>query len=159
MEKEKNNFPFKAFLLVSVLVALPFIGGQICGTQDNAKNDTQSSFSSTQQISTTTNIVSEFIPPSQSSKYIGKTVTVCGDVVDSFYAISSAGKPTFLNFEYPYPMNSFVVVIWGDDRSKFPPVPENYFLNKRVCANGLIETYQGTPQIVAEQFNQLFLGE
>ena len=36
MEKEKNNFPFKAFLLVSVLVALPFIGGQICGTQDNA---------------------------------------------------------------------------------------------------------------------------
>ena len=95
------------------------------------------------------------IAAAQAASHVGERTTVCGDVVDSRYAPSSKGSPTFLNFEKPYPNHIFTVVIWGSERSRFPSNPESHYRNKNVCATGLIETYSGKPQIIARDPSQL----
>jgi hypothetical protein len=95
------------------------------------------------------------ISANEAPPYIGQEAKVCGRVVDSRYAQTSRGSPTFLNFDRPYPNHVFTVVIWGSDRGSFPSSPETYYRGKRVCASGLIEPYQGKPQIVAMSDSQL----
>ena len=89
------------------------------------------------------------------SSSVGQRTTVCGDVADTRYASGSRGQPTFLNFERAYPNHVFTVVIWGDERSKFPSRPESHYSSKNVCATGLIETFDGKPQIIAREPSQL----
>jgi hypothetical protein len=98
---------------------------------------------------------SETLTPSQASRHVGSQATVCGLVVSTNYATGSNGKPTFLNFDKPYPNHPFAVVIWGNDRPKFPPNPERYYLNKPLCATGLIESYKGKPEITAHTSTHL----
>ena len=85
----------------------------------------------------------------------GNFLVVCGQVENSRYAETSKGKPTFLNFAELNADHLFTVVIWGDSRENFPPHPESYYIGKQVCVTGLIESYQGKPQIVAEDAVQL----
>ena len=91
----------------------------------------------------------------EASSSVGQRATVCGDVADTRYASGSRGQPTFLNFERAYPNHVFTVVIWGDERSKFPSRPESHYSSKNVCATGLIETFDGKPQIIAREPSQL----
>jgi hypothetical protein len=95
----------------------------------------------------------------EASAYMGEDATVCGPVVDSRYARTSRGSPTFLNFDFPYPSHTFTVVIWGDDLGGFPSNPDTYYSGNTVCASGLIEEYQGKPQIVASDDSQLVMGD
>lgn len=92
----------------------------------------------------------------EAKEHIGDRLTVCGIVVDSHWASGSNGKPTFLNIGEPYPdPDRFTVVIWIDNRSKFPPYPEEHYLGMTVCVEGLIESYEGTAQIEATSPNQI----
>lgn len=93
----------------------------------------------------------------QALSHVGRQVTVCGTVADTNYASFSNGSPTFLNFDKPHPRNKFTVVIWGSDRSQFPSSPESFYRNKRVCANGLIEIFNGKAQIIARTESQLVI--
>jgi hypothetical protein len=95
------------------------------------------------------------ISASQAISHVGERATVCGDVVDSRYARSSRGSPTFLNFDRPFPNHIFTVVIWGSERSAFPSSPEVHYRSQEVCATGLIEMFQGKPQIIARDPSQL----
>lgn len=84
----------------------------------------------------------------EAASYIGEYKTVCGPVVDSNYASSSNGQPTFLNLGEPYPKpNRFTVVIWGRNRSQFSTGPERLYFGSTICVTGLIEEYRGIPQI------------
>ncbi len=67
------------------------------------------------------------------------------------YASGSSGQPTFLNVgrDYPNP-DRFTVVIWGDTRDNFPFAPEVEYDNRTICVTGLIETFEGVPQIIAD---------
>ena len=86
----------------------------------------------------------------------GDRLTVCGPVVDTHWASGSNGKPTFLNIGKPYPdPDRFTVVIWIDYRANFPPSPEDYYLGKTICVTGLIDEYNGSPQIEAQQLSQI----
>ena len=86
---------------------------------------------------------------SEAGKYAGEERTVCGPVKGTHYAESSNGKPTFLNIgeDYPSPKR-FTVLIWGDDRDNFPSEHELFYAEKNICANGEIQEYQGTFEIV-----------
>lgn len=88
--------------------------------------------------------------------HIGERTTVCGPVVGTHWASGSKGKPTFLNIgrDYPDP-GRFTVVIWGENRANFPQPPEGYYLGKTICVTGLIEPYEGTPQIEAKHPDQI----
>ena len=90
---------------------------------------------------------SSVIKAKDAIKYVGDYKTVCGKVVSGTYASSSRGNPTFLNLDKSYPNHYFTIVIWGKNRSNFSSPPENMYLYKDVCVEGIIETYRGKAQI------------
>ena len=88
--------------------------------------------------------------------HIGQRTIVSGTVVGTNYASGSSGQPTSLNMCYDYPNpNRFTVVIWGRDRDKFPPSPEDYYLGKTIYVWGLIQLYEGVPGIEVTSPSQI----
>jgi len=98
--------------------------------------------------------VGRSITPADAKNHIGQRQTVCGVVMSASYAARSSGTPTFLYLDEPYRRHIFMAVIWGEDRRKFG-TPEISLKEKRVCISGLIEKYQGVPQIVLRKTSQL----
>ena len=94
----------------------------------------------------------------EAKNHVGEKSTVCGKVVDTHLAGRSRGQPTFLNLDERYPKQIFTIVIWGSDRDKFGN-PEVKYANKNVCVTGLIKTYRGVPEIVAEHPGQIEIQE
>ncbi len=88
----------------------------------------------------------------------GEIGIVEGVVVRTYYAQSSKGQPTFLDFHDPYE-DYFTAVIWGEDRDKFPPEPETCYRGKTVRITGLIETYKGAPEIILTDPAQIWVVE
>ena len=88
--------------------------------------------------------------------HIGDRTTVWGPVAGAKYGITSRGQPTWLNIgkDYPSP-ERFVVIIWGDYRANFPQAPEVYYLGKTIYVTGLIEEYNGIPQIEVKTPDQI----
>jgi len=92
----------------------------------------------------------------EAKNHIGERTTVYGPVVDTHYASGSSGKPTFLNMGNSYPdPNRFTVVIWIGNRAKFPQPPEIYYNGKTIYVNGLIDSYEGVPQIEVTSPDQI----
>jgi endonuclease YncB( thermonuclease family) len=89
-----------------------------------------------------------------------RVIVVEGVVVRTFYAETSSGSPTFLDFHDSY-QDWFTCVIWGEDREDFlqafPPSPEDYFLEKRVRVSGTINIYQGAPEIILSEPSQIWV--
>jgi hypothetical protein len=92
--------------------------------------------------------------------HAGEVRIVEGIVVRTHYAEKSKGKPTFLDFHVPY-KEYFKALIWDDNRDKFmqafPPNPETYFEDKKVRIKGLIETYEGAPEIILNDPSQIWI--
>src|SRR5262245_10213521 len=93
------------------------------------------------------------ITPAQAKDHVGKQATVCGVVASANFATRSKRQPTSLNLDEPYPRHIFTAVIWIEDRPKFG-TPET-LKGRRVCVSGLVESYQGVPQIVLWDADQL----
>ena len=104
--------------------------------------------------SSSANSAGNSISPAEAKNFIGKTATVCGKVASANYATRSRKQPTFLNLDETFPRHVFTAVIWGDDRSKFGE-PEKDLKGKKVCVTGLIEEYQGKPEMILRSKNQL----
>lgn len=92
--------------------------------------------------------------PAQAKSNIGKAATVCGKVASARYATNTNRKPTFLNLDEPFPRQIFTVVIWENDRAVFGQ-PEIDLLDKRICVTGLIEQYNGKPEMILNNKDQL----
>jgi len=90
----------------------------------------------------------------QAKNHIGENATVCGTVASIHYAAGSRGAPTFVNLEKRYPNEIFTILIWGEDLAKFSTKPSTWD-GKRVCATGTINSYRGTPEIVAKSQDQI----
>ncbi|SFV29913.1 DNA-binding protein [Thermoflavifilum thermophilum] len=82
------------------------------------------------------------------ARYVNQQVTVCGKIASTYYDSTSKRKPTFLNFRYPHPDETFTVVIWGDDRKNFPYKPETYLKNKQICVKGKITLFHDEPEMI-----------
>ena len=101
-------------------------------------------------------IPSKGIDWDEAKSYVGEYKVVCGPVVDTAYASGSSGKPTFLNLGRSYPdPERFTVVIWDGNRANFPAQPDNYYLGKNICVDGLIELYKGGAQIEGTTSDQI----
>ena len=90
----------------------------------------------------------------QAADHIGEIALVCGIIASTRYAHQSNGAPTYLNFDRPYPENEFTVVVWGNDRGKFPYKPED-LKDHQACVYGRIDEYRGKPQIIALRPEQI----
>jgi len=86
------------------------------------------------------------IPAAEASSHAGQNATVCGLVTGVHTAAGSKGKPTFLNFDKPYPSQDFTVMIWDDDRPAFGDLAK--YSGHRVCAHGTIKEFRGKPEMV-----------
>ncbi len=93
------------------------------------------------------------IPSSQAKDHIGDTLTVCGKVADARHLDTGSG-PTFLNFDKPFPDHTFTAFIAGDNRAKFG-TPEKEYLEKDICVTGKIQEYNGKPEIVLTEPQQV----
>lgn len=89
----------------------------------------------------------EPIPAAEAGTHIGERVTVCGKVAGAAHFDRLRGEPTFLNFDRPYPEQTFTVVIWGQNLGKFERPPHQAFAGKEICVTGTVENYKGKPQI------------
>jgi hypothetical protein len=92
--------------------------------------------------------------PEEAASYIGKNATVCGLIASGNYAAGFPTQPTFLDFSKPYPNEPFSALILGDDREKFG-TPEISLREKYICVTGEIFLYQGKPQIILRDPDQL----
>ncbi len=94
------------------------------------------------------------ISPSQAKDYIGKKVTVCGQVSNVFYYERGKGSPTFIDMGGKYPNDQFEVLIWKEDRSKF-----SYDLQSldqaKICVTGVIKEYKGKPEVEVSTPDQM----
>ena len=99
--------------------------------------------------------VLDTVPSDQAQEHIGETTTVCGLVASSRYLEWEGNRPTYLNFDHPYPNQTFAVMIPGASRAEFKKPPEAVFYGKTVCVTGLIVDYHGRPAIVVENPSQI----
>jgi cardiolipin synthase len=79
----------------------------------------------------------------QTAAYVGQTVTVEGEVIDTY----DSGKVTFLNFDEE---RTFTVVIFASDYPAFPQPPEDLYWRKRVRVTGQLKPYEGKLEIIVE---------
>lgn len=94
----------------------------------------------------------------QASRHIGEKKALTGPVVQVTTREDVNGSPTFITLGAAFPDPSrFAVVIWGSDRSKFQSTLNmgNGLLNREVCVVGEIGEYQGQPQIILTEPDQL----
>ncbi len=61
-------------------------------------------------------VCAQNIPASDASKHLGEQETVCGRVAEVKITTSVRGSPTFIDFERPYPNETFTAVIWERDK-------------------------------------------
>jgi hypothetical protein len=91
-------------------------------------------------------IYAQNLTAAEANTHVGETTSVCGKVTGVHYAASSRGKPTFINFDKPYPNQDFTVMIWDDDRASFGNLEK--YTGRQVCAHGIITEYRGKPEMV-----------
>jgi DNA/RNA endonuclease YhcR with UshA esterase domain len=92
----------------------------------------------------------------EAKDHVGERTAVYGTVASTKYASGSNGKPTFLDMCYAYPdPNRLTVVIWDDNRDKFPQPPEHYYNGKAIYVSGLIVLYDGVPEIEVTSPSQI----
>ncbi|MBI5893779.1 MAG: thermonuclease family protein [Deltaproteobacteria bacterium] len=94
----------------------------------------------------------EAIPAGEANRYIGKTKTVRGKVLNVF----DSGKAIFLNFGEDY-KKDFTVVIFRKNIKEFEQKgidPFNFYKGKEILVTGKIKEYNG-PEIVANDPSQI----
>jgi micrococcal nuclease len=106
---------------------------------------------------TTEKLGFEVVGACLAGKYFGREFIVEGKVVDTYHHLKS--NTVFLNFEKAYPNQCFTGVIFSSNLYKFVQNPENYYLNKTVRIMGEVKEYQGRPQIILENPNQIEIGK
>jgi len=84
------------------------------------------------------------ISPIQAKDFIGKTVTVCGEVKDT--NVSKTGT-NFLSFGAEYPNQVFQAVIYPEIVKQFSEAPVTSFKGKTVCITGTVRLYKMKPEI------------
>jgi hypothetical protein len=86
---------------------------------------------------------------------LGEVAMVYGRVYASWHNKETDDFLLFFGGDFPY--QQFTVVIPGFIARKFSWRPERYFLGEHITINGLITTFDGSPEIVVKNKRQLGL--
>ena len=93
------------------------------------------------------------IPASQAKEFIGSEKTVTGTVVE----VNQAEKLVRLNFDKPFPAQTFTAIVFAAKTNLFPDLLK--LKGKTVEVSGKIVEYRERPQIVLVATNQLVVVE
>lgn len=83
-------------------------------------------------------------------KVVGQLAFVYGKVINT----RELGRISFVNFDANRPAD-FAGVIFSDNRDKFPDSLDDAYLGKPVRLRGIVSTYQGKPQLVLTEPDQI----
>lgn len=83
-------------------------------------------------------------------QYYGQYVIIEGTIVDTY----NSGNACFLNFHLDWE-RYFTAVIFASDFYKFPRNPESYYKGKKVRVRGIVQEYEGKPEIILEDPSQI----
>lgn len=89
--------------------------------------------------------------PAEANEAAGKYATVIGTVVQ----VRIQEKITHINFEKPYPYQTFTAVVFASKTNLFPNLDQ--LIARTVKVSGKIEEYNGKPQTVRLARGQLKL--
>jgi micrococcal nuclease len=95
------------------------------------------------------------IGPCEAKNHIGEEIIVEGAVAGAY---RSAGETVFLDFGGTYPNNCFAAVIFKSDLAEFPDFPEKIYASKTVRVKGVVQEYQGKPEIVINSPSRIEIG-
>lgn len=82
-----------------------------------------------------------------------KLTTICDKVFST--KLMDRSQMVFLNLGGDYPDQKLSIVIKGKDRDKFTVSPEIAFKNKTICVTGVLSNYNGKPEIVVTDPDQI----
>jgi DNA/RNA endonuclease YhcR with UshA esterase domain len=94
------------------------------------------------------------IPYDQAGYHVGEEVTVTGRVVDTY----RSANVVRLNFHENWRQH-FNVAIFPEAWSLFPAPPEQLFRDQQVRVKGVVEEYQGAPEIIVRSLEQIVIVE
>lgn len=89
-------------------------------------------------------------------KHIGDSVRLCTKITSTSFFESAIDKPTFLNAGSGN-SHLFSAVIWEQDKPKFNKAPEIFYADKDVCLTGVVQVYEGKPQIILRNREQIVI--
>ena len=100
------------------------------------------------------------ITPAEATDNVGKTIKVCGTVVEVRPEPELVDRLWQFNFDSPHPDVLFFALVqspkdWQYPYGDWPASPETFYLGKNVCADGAIQLWRGIPYIVATYAFQL----
>jgi len=116
------------------LVFLAALAGLICG----ASNAQEAASSAPVRI-----------PASEAKANIGTNAVVTGRIAE----VNKAATIVHLNFDHPFPKQTFTAVIFSDKTNLFPEIEK--LKDKTVEVSGKITEYRERPEIVLTNTNQL----
>lgn len=95
------------------------------------------------------------ITADEARDYVGKRVTVCGEIVAIGRAFSkrNGGKQIFLHFDKKPPESPFTAVVIGLQFETFWNLDKA--VHKRACATGYVRNHDGLVHVVIDAYNQL----
>ncbi len=85
--------------------------------------------------------------------YVGEIARIYGRVYSTWY--SSATNEYYLYFGGPYPYQDFSIIIPRNIARRFSRRPELYFTNRDIAVTGLISSWEGKPELLLRERNQL----
>lgn len=91
-------------------------------------------------------------------QHIGSTVSVTGPVMAVAQKEGVRGNPTWIEVGAAFPNpNRLKIVIWIEDKHRFPMVMPGVLDGRNVCITGLVSDYKGVAQIVMRDARQFSL--
>lgn len=100
---------------------------------------------------------SQWIPPNanvvswtNAGNYVGQNAIVEGTIVYTYFSKGT----TFLDFHNPY-QGYFYGVVFAGDSNNFKCSISQFYLNKEVRITGMIQLYNGAPEIVVHTPSQV----
>lgn len=97
------------------------------------------------------------IKAEEAKDYVGDTVKVCVNIVDTNFDEASKGSPTYLYTSQSNVNTGLHFLIWGERRKYFDYKPEKDLKHRDVCITGKIELLKEKLVIIIEKQNQVDL--
>jgi len=95
-------------------------------------------------------IPDEPVPWTEAHKYLGKTVTVKGTIVDT----NNIGQLCYLNYD-PDWQGKFYIAMFSEAFGLLPDPPEQHYLNKTLLVTGKVTLHKDRPQIQVRDVSQI----
>jgi hypothetical protein len=93
------------------------------------------------------------VTPDKAKANVGTQAVVTGKIAE----VNVAEKLVRLNFDKPFPNQTFTAVVFADKTNLFPGLEK--LEGKTVTVKGTINEYRGRPQIILTSTNQLSVPE